>query len=100
MQQGDDRVKIRPVAKSVAECQIIYTEKTLKYAFTPITITQFFSSHLATFLHGYIRGIRDILQLCSPPHDFKNPETGDGSDEKLAAKDSRTGAGKPQGRQR
>ena len=54
----------------VAECQIIYTEKTLKYiqvfspciCFYPHQNYPIFP-HLATFLHGYIRRIRDILQL-------------------------------------
>ena len=50
----------------VAECQIIYTEKTPKglIGFYPHQNYPIFPG-LATFLHGYIRGIRDILQLCA-----------------------------------
>ena len=50
------------VVPRIAECQIIYTEKTLKNKpLPPLKLPNF--STFSHFLHRYIRGIRDILQL-------------------------------------
>ena len=58
------------------------------------------SPHISGFLRDTAPDIPHHRQNTLDPHDFKNPETGNGSDKKLAAKDTRAGDGKPQGRQR